>query len=139
MEIENSLMKYLLGYRIDLSAHWSVGAQWYQEWMQDYDKYEDSIKSNPSYPYRRKEFHNTYTLRLTYKAQQETLWVNLFSYLRPEDKDSLTKIDITKKLNDNFSATAGVNIFTGKDHYLDRDFGMLKNDDNAFIRLTYSL
>lgn len=141
MMIENSLMKYLLGYRMDLSAHWSVGAQVYQEWMQDYDKYESSIKAgNPNaYPYRRKEFQNTYTLRLTYKAQQETLWVNLFSYYRPEDKDSFTKFDITKKLNDNFSATAGVNIFTGKDHYQDRDFGMLRHDDNAFVRLSYSL
>lgn len=141
MLIENSLMKYLVGYRMDFSAHWSAGVQWYQEWMQDYDQYGEALQmANPSaYPYRKKEFQNTYTLRVTFKAQQETLWVNFFTYVRPEDKDSLTKIDITKKLNDNFSVTAGVNIFTGKDHYQDRDFGMLKDNDNAFIRLKYAL
>lgn len=136
--IENSLMKYLLGYKVDLNANWSVGAQWYQEWMQDYDQYEESMQMMPNYKYRKKEFQNTYTVRVTFKAQQETLWVNLFTYIRPEDKDSFTKLDVTKKLDNNFSITAGVNIFTGEDNYTDRDFGMLRNDDNAFIRAKYT-
>ncbi len=136
--IENSVMKYLLGYKMDLNANWSLGLQWYQEWMQDYDEYEESMKMMPNYKYRKKEFQNTYTVRVTFKAQQETLWVNLFSYIRPEDKDSLTKLDVTKKLNTNFSLTAGVNVFTGDDNYNDRDFGMLKNDSNAFVRAKYT-
>jgi hypothetical protein len=135
--IQNSMLKYLLGYKVDLSANLTVGLQWYQEKMMDYDQYESSVMSmSPnSYAYRKKELHNTYTLRLTYKAQQETLWINLFSYLRPEDHDSFTKFDISKKVNDNLTFVVGANIFTGKDNYRDREFGMLDNDDNVFIRL----
>jgi len=133
--IENSYLKYLLGYRIDLSAKLAVGVQWYQERMMEYAAYEQSVMMNP---YRKKRAHNTFTLRLTYKAQQETLWFNLFSYIRTEDKDSFTRIDITKRLDNHFSITAGVNIFTGKDHYEDREFGMVRNDDNAYIRFKYN-
>ncbi|MCK5882071.1 MAG: hypothetical protein KAG61_00160, partial [Bacteriovoracaceae bacterium] len=88
--------------------------------------------------YYKDEFQNTYTMRVTFKAQQETLWVNLFTYVRPDDRDSFTKLDLTKKLDDNFSLTAGVNIFTGENNYSDRDFGMLKDDSNAFARAKYT-
>jgi hypothetical protein len=133
--IENSSFKYLVGYRMDLSAKLSVGMQFYQERMMDYDAYESSMIMNP---YRKKEAHNTYTLRLTYKAQQETLWASVFTYYRPQDNDSFTRIDITKRLDNNFSVTLGAAIFTGKDHYEDREFGMLRHDDNIFVRLKYN-
>ncbi|MCP4220909.1 MAG: hypothetical protein GY765_40145 [bacterium] len=133
--IENSTFKFLIGYKIDFSANLGVGVQWYREQMMDYDAYEMSVGMNP---FRKKEGHNTFTVRLTYKAQQETLWLNVFSYIRPEDKDTFTRIDITKRLNDNFSISAGANIFTGKENYEDREFGMLRHDDNIFVRFKYN-
>lgn len=133
--IENSLFKFLLGYRIDLNANLSAGVQWYREIMSDYSAYEQSVGYNP---YRKKKNHDTFTVRLTYKAMQDTLFANLFTYIRPQDKDSFTRIDITKKINDNFSVTAGISIFTGKENYSDREFGMLRHDDNIFVRLRYS-
>ncbi len=90
------------------------------------------------YDYRKEEAHNTYTLRLTFKAQQETLWINLFTYQRPEDKDAFTTLDITKRFNDHLEFVVGANIFSGTEHYDDREFGMLRNDDNAFARLKYN-
>ena len=101
----------------------------------DYDAYESTMFMNP---YRKKEAHNTYTVRLTYKDQQETLWASVFTYYRPQDNDSFTRIDITKRLDNNFSVTLGAAIFTGKDHYEDREFGMLRHDDNIFVRLKYN-
>jgi hypothetical protein len=138
--IENSKHKYLVGYRLDINANLSVGGQWYQEKLQDYDKYKTGFfAANPAgYAYRLAEYRNTYTLRLTYKAQQETLWFNFFAYLRIEDEDSFSKFEVSKKFSDNFKLTVGLNIFTGKDNYLDREFGMLRADDNAFIRMNYS-
>lgn len=135
--IENSKLKYLIGYKADLSSHFSYGLQWYQEKMENYKQYEDSIINiNPSaFDYRKKEYQNTFTLRLTYKALNDTLYISIFGYVRPEDKDSLTKIEISKKLSDDIKLTAGLNIFEGQKNYLDREFGMLKNEDNAFLRL----
>ena len=134
--IENSMLKYLVGYKVDLSAKLSVGLQWYRETMMDYKAYEESVSYSA---YRKEEHHNTYTARITYKAQQETLIFNLFTYIRPQDKDSFTKIDLTKRLDDNFSITTGASIFTGKDHYEDREFGMLRNEDSVFIRLKFNI
>ncbi|MBU2647781.1 hypothetical protein KKI24_23940 [bacterium] len=138
--IENGKWKYLLGYRMDLTAHLGVGAQWYQEQMLQYDAYEKAVGTYfpQTYEYRRKERQNTYTLRLTVKAQQETLWINLFRYQRPEDRDAFTKLDITKRLNDSLEMVVGTNVFEGEDHYEDREFGMLKNDDNLFARVKYN-
>lgn len=138
--VENSTFRYLFGYRQDLSANFSYGVQWYQERILDYDEYEKAFLTSNSagYAYRRKEAQNTFTLRLTYKMQQETLWFSLFSYLRPEDKDSFTKLEVSKKFTDNLKVVSGVNIFTGEKNYLDREFGMLKDDDNFFFRVNYS-
>ena len=133
--VENSTFKYLVGYRLDIDAHLSAGAQWYREIMMDYAAYRASVGNNP---YSRKKNQDTFTLRLTYKAKQETLWITLFSYIRPQDKDSFTRLDISKRLDNHFSITAGVNLFTGTEHYEDREFGMQRHDDNLFLRLRYN-
>ncbi|MCT4640984.1 MAG: hypothetical protein N4A33_01725 [Bacteriovoracaceae bacterium] len=138
--IENSSLKYLFGYRQDLSHKFSFGVQLYQEKMMHYEEYEKSFKSNnlQGYKFRKKENQSTYTLRLTYKAQQETLLLSLFSYIRPDDKDSFTKVEASKKINNNLKLTAGINIFSGKNNYENREFGMLRDDDNLYTRLNYS-
>jgi hypothetical protein len=138
--IENSKWKYLLGYRMDLTSHFSFGLQFYQERMLQYDEYEQAfLAANAAgFPFRKKELQETYTLRLTYKAQQETLWFSLFTYIRPDDKDAFTKIEISKKFTDNLKFTTGVSLFEGDDNYRDREFGMLKNDDNVYTRINYS-
>lgn len=138
--IENSKVKYLVGYRFDLSAKLSLGFQWYMEQLLDYDRYEESIQQMNSslYQYRRKEFQNTFTTRITYKTMQDTLVYSLFTYIRPQDEDSLTKFEVSKKITDSFKIVGGINIFSGKENYRDREFGMLKNDDNAFIRINFS-
>jgi len=134
--VENSKIKALLGYKVDLNANWMVGAQWYLESFKDYDKYEESVGFNP---FRKKENSDTFTLRVMYKAQQDTLFVNLFTYYRPDDHDSYIKFDFSKRLDDNFSIIAGLNIFDGKEGYEAREFGMLRYDDNFFLRLRYNL
>jgi hypothetical protein len=155
--IENSKWKYLLGYRMDFTANVGFGLQMYGEKMEKYDEYEKSLISmiqaqaaqeggqiNESqaeeqdpYRYRKEEFHYTYTVRMTFKARQDTLQLSLFSYQRPQDKDSFTKIEIGKRLDNHIEFAIGVNVFSGEDHYEDREFGMLRYDDNAFARLKY--
>ena len=125
---------------MDLNSNFSFGTQWYQEKMMHYDRYEEEVlKYNATkYEYRRKETQNTFTLRLTYKAMQDTLDLSLFSYIRPEDKDSLTKIEVSKKLNDDMKLSIGHNQFTGDENYSDREFGMLKDDSNTYLRFSYN-
>ncbi len=69
---------------------------------------------------------------------QDRLWINFFGYQRPQDHDSFVKLDLSLQLNNNLTVVTGMNIFDGDDNYLDREFGMLKNDDNAFARVKYT-
>lgn len=137
--VENSMLKHLVGYRMDLSSKFSLGAQWYRETMMDYKAYESSYQAaNPgNYDYRWDEARDTFTLRLGYKAMKETLFINWFSYFRPQDKDSFHKFEILKRLSDEVEMSVGANIFDGDSNYIDRDFGMLKDADNVFVQFKY--
>jgi hypothetical protein len=135
--IENSMLKYLVGYRLDLTSKFSVGAQIYQEKMSNYSEYESAYGS-VGYEYRKKEISSTYTVRLNYKTMQETLNFSLFTYIRPDDHDSFTKLEISKKVGNDLNLTVGSSVFTGEENYLNREFGMLKDDDNIYLRAKYS-
>lgn len=137
--IENSMLKYLVGYRMDVSKSLSFGLQWYEEMMIDYSNYEQSfLVANPAgHEYRLEKQRDTFTLRLGFKAMQETLMINWFSYFRPQDKDSFHKLEIIKRVSDQLQISTGANIFTGDSNYQDRSFGMLKDADNVFVHFKY--
>jgi hypothetical protein len=139
--LEKSMHKYLVGYKIDFTGQLTVGAQVYGEYMTDYDLYKTAFDASSwaSGLASKKENSLTYTLRIMYKMQQETLFFNLFTYYRPDDKDSFTNINLTKRLDNNFSVVVGASIFTGDDMYLNREFGMHKDDDLAYVRFKYDL
>lgn len=138
--LENDMHKYLVGYKIDLTGKLTVGAQVYGEYMTDYDMYKTQYEAAyGSDAGIKKENQLTYTLRVMYKMQQETLFLNLFTYYRPDDHDSFTKIDMTKRLDNNFSVVVGASIFTGEDNYESREFGMHRNDDMVYLRFKFDL
>ena len=135
--IENSLWKLLAGYRLDWTANFATGAQWFRESMQDFGAFRASLPPQQATVPRARN-RNTYTLRLTLKLQQEILRINLFRYERPQDRDRFTKLDFSKRLTDHVVIAAGVNVFDGAQGYEDREFGMLRDDDNAFARIRFS-
>ncbi len=135
--IENSSLKTLLGYRMELSANLAGGVQWFRETMLDHDAYLAARGSGQAVK-PREENRDTYTLRITLKFFQETLWINLFHYERPQDRDRFTKFDLSRRLSDSLIITTGLNLFDGEAGYEDREFGMLRDDDNFFARLRFS-
>lgn len=135
--IENSSLKSFLGYRMDLSANLAGGVQWFRETMRDHDDYLAGRGSGQATEPREKN-RDTFTMRITLKFLQETLWINLFHYERPQDRDRFTKVDLRRRLSDSLVLTAGLNFFDGKKGFEDREFGMLRDDDNLFARIRYS-
>ena len=136
--IENSLWKLLAGYRLDWTANFAAGFQWFRESMRDFGAYRASLPpTQVTVPRARNR--DTYTVRLTLKFQQDTLRINLFHYERPQDRDRFTKLDFSKRLTDHVVIAAGVNVFDGARGYEDREFGMLRDDDNAFFRVRFSI
>jgi len=150
--IENSASKGLIGYRMDFTQNISAGVQSMIESMNQADGYEKGIlgmyqsmgltaaqaAQTPAFVNRLDKTRSTYTLRLGFNAQQETLRVNIFAFERPEDQDSYQKLEITKRLSDALVVATGANFFKGDDLKKDRDFGMLTNEDNGFARIQYN-
>lgn len=132
--IENSAARLLLGYRYTFLASSTFAVQTMSEKMLNYEKYQESV---PPTLEEKEEVRNTYTFRFTQTAQQETLKASCFVYHRPEDRDDYLRCWLSKRLDDNFDITAGGNFFSGDKKYLDRDFAMLREDDNAYVRFKY--
>ena len=101
------------------------------ERMGNYNNYQRSLFQSQI---ERAEVRNTFTFRYTQTAQQETLRVSAFVYIRPEDHDNYLRYWINKRLDDHFELTLGGNVFSGDRDYLDSEFGMLRKDDNVYAR-----
>lgn len=132
--IENSNVRTMVGYKYQLSADLTASGQVMSEKMLNYDNYEEHL---PMGMIAKDEVRNTVTLRLVQTAQQETLRISFFVYHRPQHRDDYLRYWINKRLDDHFDVTIGGNVFSGHPDYLDSEFGMLHQDDNAFVRVKY--
>ncbi|MBF0289093.1 MAG: hypothetical protein HQM14_14845 [SAR324 cluster bacterium] len=132
--IENSNVRGMVGYKYQFSADLTLSGQVMSEKMLNYDNYEDHV---PVGLIAKDEVRNTVTLRLMQTAQQETLRMSFFVYHRPQHRDDYLRYWVNKRLDDHFDVTVGGNVFSGHPDYLDSEFGMLRKDDNAFVRVKY--
>jgi hypothetical protein len=83
--IENSSLRYLLGYERQFWTDFTAGLQYYGEWMQDYDQYKATL---PDGAPRADEIRHLLTLRLEQWLLYQTLRLSLFTYVSPSDEDA---------------------------------------------------
>jgi hypothetical protein len=130
--IENSSVKYLLGYERQLWADFTLGAQYYVEQMLRFRRFETS--RSPGGPHR-DEFRHLLTLRLTQLFWNQTLELSLFVFYSPSDEDYYLRPAISYKITDQLTAVLGGNIFGGQ--RASAAFGQLDRNDTVYLRLTY--
>jgi len=130
--INNSEMRYLLGYTQEVARDFTMGLQYYIEQLLEYSRYRDSL---PSEPARDRERH-LLTLRLTKLLMNQNLRCSLFTYYSPTDKDVYMRPNINYKVNDNMAVEIGSNIFFGD--YPHTFFAQFQNNTNMYIGLRYS-
>jgi len=131
--IENSGMKYLLGYERDFPKDWRLGLQYYVEQMLDFDEFK--ANSQPG-DIPQDEFRQLLTLRVTKLFRFQTLEASLFTFYSPTDSDAYIRPRLAWQANDRWKLTAGVNVFFGKHDWT--EFGQLEGNDNFYLRLRYS-
>ncbi len=131
--IPNSEVRVLTGYEQEIAKNFSVGVQYYLEYMKNHDSYLEALPlgMNP----RDKDRH-VLTLRLTKLALNQNLTISLFCYYSPSDKDTYVRPNIKYKLNDSLMITAGGNIFTGSNNYT--FFGQFEKNSNIYTGVRYS-
>ncbi|MCH8119530.1 MAG: hypothetical protein IIC00_07365 [Planctomycetes bacterium] len=130
--IDNSQMRYLVGYTQEIGRDFTAGLQYYVEQMLDFSRYKSNLTSGPA----RDRDRHLITLRLTKLLMNQNLRCSLFTYFSPSDKDVHIRPNINYKLNDNLALEVGGNIFFGD--YPNTFFGQFRNNTNVYVGLRYS-
>ncbi len=131
--INNSEMRYLIGYKQEIAKDFTAGVQYYLEQMIDYDEYEDTLP--PGMP-ARDEFRHLTSLRLTKLLMNQNLMLSLFTYYSPSDQDVYMRPIVNYKASDNLAFEVGSNIFLGDDDYT--FFNQFHYNTNAYVSVRYS-
>jgi hypothetical protein len=131
--IENSSLKYLLGYERELRTDFTVRAQYYLEQMLGYGAYKASLP--PGAP-EKKEYRHLLFLRLTQFLRYQTVELSFIGFYSPSDEDGMVNPQISYKITDRLSVASGANVFFGKKDFT--QFGQLDKDDNLYLRLRTS-
>lgn len=124
--------KLLIGYERELIKNLSINMQYYLERTKHYQ----ALINTTSMPENLvAENRHLITMRLSYRAQRQTLLYSLFAFYSPSDKDGYVKPSINYQYNDQWLFSAGANIFFGSNDY--SFFGQLKNNTNAWLTARY--
>ena len=130
--INNSEMRYLIGYTQEIGRDLTMGLQYYIEQMLDYGSYKRNLPSGPA----RDEDRHLTTLRLTKLLMNQNLRLSLFTYYSHSDKDVYMRPNANYKVSDNMAVELGSNIFFGD--YPHTFFGQFRDNTNIYASLRYS-
>jgi hypothetical protein len=109
--------RFLLGYEWEAKQNFTVGLQYYIERTESANT------------------RNLITNRLTYRAGMDKYTWSLFTFYSPSDSDFYLRPQFTYRHSDEWSLTAGANLFGGRDE--DTFFNQLQDASNAYVRLRY--
>lgn len=131
--VNNSEMRYLLGYKQEIARDFTAGVQYYVEQMLNHQEYLGSLGAGNV---AKDEFRHLVTLRLTRLLMNQNLTCSLFTYYSPTDEDAYFRPNIRLKLSDRTAVEAGGNVFVGdEDHTF---FGQFEDNTNAYFSVRYS-
>ncbi len=130
--IPNSQSKFLIAYQRQMWEDFTIGLQYYDEYMHDYSEYKKNLP--PGFP-KEKKLHQLTTIRLTQFLRHQTLRLSFFSFYSPSDGDYLLNPEIKYNLSDYVWAAVGANIFGGGEAW--NQFGQLRKNDNLYVQIRY--
>jgi hypothetical protein len=131
--IPNSQVRALIGYEQEMIKNLTLGLQYYLEKTKQYDAFTQSaFFANEQVD----EYRQLATVRLRYSTLQQKLIYSLFAFYSPTDQDSYLKPAIYYRYNDNYSFSAGANIFSGNKPYT--FFGQHQANTNVWLRGRFS-
>ena len=130
--ILNSHTRFLVGYQRQIWEDFTVGLQYYGEYMHDYREYEKNLPQG--FPKERK-LHDLFTVRLTQLFVHQTLKLSFFSFWSLSDGDYLINPEVKYNFSDHFWAAIGSMIFGGGEEW--SQFGQLAKNDNVYLQARY--
>ena len=131
--VRNSEMRTLLGYEQEIYPDFTMGLQYYLEYMLDYADYIDAI---PPGLKQADEDRHVITLRLTRLLMNQNLKLSLFTYYSPSDQDAYLRPLIHYKVDDYWAVEAGGNLFWGENDYT--FFGQFEKNSNFYTGVRFN-
>ncbi|OGW48269.1 MAG: hypothetical protein A2078_03080 [Nitrospirae bacterium GWC2_57_9] len=128
----NSQTRYLLGYQSQLWEDFTLGLQYYGEYMQDYGAYGQSLPAG--FP-QDKRLRQLSTVRLTQFLRHQTLRLSFFAFYGISDRDYLINPEVKYNFTDSIWLALGGNFFGGEKAWT--QFGQLANNDNVYTQVRY--
>ena len=130
--VPNDQLRMLAGYEWEARPNFTVGLQHYLEWTGDHSRL---IDNSPSPEFEPDEFRHLLTNRLTYRAGRDKHTLSLFTFFSPSDSDFYLRPSYSYRHSDEWSLTAGGNLFGGSDAHT--FFSQLQDASNLYLRVRY--
>ena len=131
--VNNSEMRYLVGYTQEVAKNLTAGVQYYVEQMLDYGAYKDNL---PAGMHSRDRDRHVATFRLTKLLMNQNLQVGMFTYYSPSDNDAYLRPHFLYKATDHLTLETGANIFFGEAPHT--FFAQFENNTNIYTAIRYS-
>ncbi|MCK4842059.1 MAG: hypothetical protein KAT04_09280 [Methylococcales bacterium] len=131
----NSEARFLIGYEQEVVKNFSVGMQYYVEWMQDYKHYQ-AAQNSIGATVLRDEVRHLITNRLTLMTHQQNVIWSLFTFYSPSDQDAYFRPKVAYKVTDAWQVEMGGNFFVGSKQ--STFFGQFEKNNNIFGSIRYS-
>jgi len=132
-DLPNDQLRLLTGFEREWVTNFTIGLQYYLEWIQDYEML---IENSPTPRFEPDEFRHLVTARLTYRARQDTVTWSLFSFWSPSDNDYYIRPVVNFRFSDAWNFAAGLNLFGGNSQYT--FFGQFDDASNAYLRARFN-
>lgn len=130
--IPNSQTRFLTGYQRQIWEDFTIGLQYYFEYMHDYQAYVSNLPAG--FPKDRRYYDLT-SVRLTQLFMQQTLKLSFFAFYSPAVGDYFLNPEIKYNFTDHIWAAIGANIFGGGNPA--SRFGQFTKDDNTYVQMRY--
>ncbi|MDX1570812.1 MAG: hypothetical protein R3200_10020 [Xanthomonadales bacterium] len=131
--VPNDQLRFLLGYEQELITNLTLGLQGYLERTLDHSAL---LAASPAPSLEPEHNRAVLTARLTYRAFRDRLTAGLFTFASPTDGDYHLRPSITYRWSDEWTFTAGANLFGGDDRHT--FFNHLSGNENVFVRARYN-
>jgi hypothetical protein len=130
--LPNPQVRFLVGYQRQVWEEGTLGLQYYVEVMREYDNYKGSLP--PGFP-RERETQGYFTVRFTQFLLNQTLKLSWFSFVSPDEGDSLLNPEITYHFTDHVWGAVGAMVFGGGEEW--SRFGQLDGNDHGYVQVRY--
>ena len=134
--INNDELRFLVGYKRDLpmiARDFTLGLQYYLEWMQDYGAYERNLPPGMD---KDDEYRHVVTGRLRKQFLRQTLSTSLFTFYSPSGDDAYLRLDVSWDATNDWTLSTGANLFFSEHDYT--SYGRFKKNSNIYASLRYS-